>query len=140
MLDIKTRFTDLAHRLQHQRAMARSLSKGGAVAHCAPAELADPGAGSDGPPLVDAELVQLHVRVIALENLVIAMLATQSDQQLDFAREMANYIAPRPGFTPHSLTVRAAAEMNSLLERAARFRRGPPSPSAADTDIARRDL
>jgi hypothetical protein len=127
MLDIKPAFTDLAHRLQHQTALARSQSKGGAVAHSEPRELAPEGKGSDAPPLVETELVQLHIRVIALENLVIAMLAKGSDRSLDFAREMADYISPRPGFTPHRLTIGAAAEMNSLVERAGRFRRGPQS-------------
>ncbi len=122
MLDIKPGFADLAHRLQHQRAMARSRRKGEAVAHSELGELAAAGEkGSHAPPLADAELVQLRVRVIALENLMIAMLAKQPDGQLDFAREMANYISPRPGFTPHILTIRAAAEMNSVIERAARF-------------------
>lgn len=74
------------------------------------------------PPLTQAELVQLHIRVIALENLVIALLAQAPDCQLVLAREMATYITPRPGFTPHSLTIGAANEMLSLVNRAAPFR------------------
>jgi hypothetical protein len=127
MLDIKPDFTDLAHRLQHQRALERSQGRGGAAPEGELAESAPEAEGSDGPPLVDAELVQLHVRVIALENLVIAMLAKGSDRQLDFVRDMADYISPRPGYTPHRLTIGAAEEMNSLVERAGRFRRGPQS-------------
>ena len=127
MLDIEPDFMDPAHRLRHQRALARSLSKSGAAAHGEPAEPAPGGAGSDGPPLADAELVQLHIRVIALENLVIAMLAMGSDRQLELARGMADYISPRPGFTPHRLTIGAAEEMVRLVERAGRFRRGAPS-------------
>ena len=125
MLDIKPDFADLAHRLQHERAVARSQSKGGAAPQSELADSAPDAEGSDGLPLVDAELVQLHIRVHALENLVIAMLAKGSDRQLDFVRDMADYIAPRPGFTPHRLTIGAAEEMNSLVERAGRFRRGP---------------
>ena len=127
MLDIKPDFVDLAHRLQHQRALARSQSKGVAVDLSESAESAPGGEESDSPPLAEAELVQLHIRVIALENLVIAMLAKGSAQQLELAREMANYISPRPRFTPHRLTIGAAEEMNSLVERAGRFRRGPQS-------------
>jgi hypothetical protein len=78
--------------------------------------------GSEIPELRNAELVQLRVRVIALENLVIALLAGASDQQLYLAREMAAYISPRPGFTHHPLTVHGAAHMTDLVERAARFR------------------
>ena len=69
-----------------------------------------------------AEQTQLHVRVIALENLVIALLATSSDHQLDCAREMATYILPRAGATPHALTTHAAAEMLSIVQRAIHFR------------------
>jgi hypothetical protein len=90
------------------------------------------GAGPDGPqevripsdvtaavpPLGNAELVQLQVRMIALENLVIALLSQASPQQLDLVREMATYISPRPGFTPHPLTIHAAAQMLHLVERA----------------------
>jgi hypothetical protein len=67
-----------------------------------------------------AELVALHIRVIALENLVIFLLAAASDQQLELAREMAPYISPRPGFTPHPLTTHAVVDMIDLLERASR--------------------
>jgi hypothetical protein len=66
--------------------------------------------------------VQLRIRVIALENLLIALLANVSDRQLDLAREMAAYISPRPGYTPHSLTIQAAALMIDLIERAGQFR------------------
>ena len=74
------------------------------------------------PALTNAELVHLRVRVIALENLVIALLAEGSERQLAIAREMADYISPRPGFTQHPLTVHAAAQMNHSVERAQRFR------------------
>ena len=82
---------------------------------------------SDVPPLTNAELVQLQIRVIALENLVIALLAQAREPQLDLARDMAAYISPRPGFTPHRLTIHAAAEMISLVDRASKFRIWPPS-------------
>ena len=74
------------------------------------------------PPLSDAELVQLRVRVIALENIVIALLAQSPERQLELAREMAVYISPREGFTSHPMTMHAAAEMNSLVRRAGAFR------------------
>jgi hypothetical protein len=77
--------------------------------------------------VTNAELVQLRVRVIALENLVIALLAEAPDRQLDLARGMATYISPRTGFTPHPVTLRAADEMLSLVDRADRYpRRLPP--------------
>jgi hypothetical protein len=73
------------------------------------------------PALTNAEMVQLQVRVIALENLVIALLAESSEAQRELAHEMAAYISPRPGFTRHRLTVHAAAQMLHLVERAGQF-------------------
>lgn len=97
------------------------------------------GAGPDGPqtettvaedrvPMPEinaAELGALHIRVIALENLVISLLAAASDHQLEQAREMARYISPRSSFTQHPLTMHAADHMVDLVERASRFR--PPA-------------
>ncbi|KNZ32364.1 MAG: hypothetical protein AD742_11280 [Methylibium sp. NZG] len=86
---------------------------------------------STAPPLAEEaaerlrermEAEQLRVRVIALENLVIALLAQVPVEQLALARDMAGYISPRPGCTPHHLTLRAADEMRSLLDRATPFR------------------
>jgi hypothetical protein len=79
-------------------------------------------AQSEIPQLTNAELVPLRIRVIALENVVIALLAKATDRQLDLVREMAASISPRPRFTQHPLTVHAAAEMICLLERARHFR------------------
>ena len=42
------------------------------------------------PQLTNTELVQLRVRVIALENLVIALLSQASDRQLERFRRSAN--------------------------------------------------
>jgi len=86
------------------------------------------------PVLTNAELVHLRVRVIALENLVIALLAEGSEHQLAVAREMATYIFPRPGFTQHPLTIHAANQMIHSVERAQRFRqRDEPSVKLVET-------
>lgn len=76
-------------------------------------------------PLTNAELVQLRIRVIALENLIIALLAEAPNRQLILARGMATYISPRAGFTQHPITLRAADEMLSLVDRADRYLRPP---------------
>ena len=110
--------------LQRQRALSRWESEGGA-APCGPQ--IDPTSLDERlafPKSGDAELATLHSRVIALESLVTALLATASEQQLVLAREMATYISPRPGFTRHPLTTHAAAHMINLVERASRFRGG----------------
>lgn len=104
-----------------QRALARWENEGGAPARGQEGAFPDPGS-ADAPALTNAELSQLHIRVIALEGLVTALLAEATDRQLELAREMADYISPRPGFTPHPLTIRAATQMIDLLERACCFR------------------
>ena len=71
----------------------------------------------------DTELEQLRIRVVALENIVIALLATASVRQLGLVRKMAAHISPRPGFTQHWVAVHAAVELLSLVERAEPFRR-----------------
>lgn len=73
-------------------------------------------------PPDDTEEAPLRMRVIALENLVIALLADASDLQRAIAADMGDFISPRPGFTPHPLTLRAAEAMRSLLDGANRFR------------------
>lgn len=77
--------------------------------------------GTEGA-LSDTELEQLRIRIVALENIVIALLATASDGQVDLVRKMAAHISPRPGFTQHRVTMHAASEVLSLVGRAEPFR------------------
>lgn len=110
---------------QRQMVLARWDNEGGAGPDGPQEGIARREVLPDVPPLTNTELVLLRVRVIALENLVIAMLADASDRQLDHAREMAAYISPRPGATHHPLTMHAAADMIDLVERAQHFRIRP---------------
>ena len=120
--------TDLSDALQlRQRALSRWDNEGGAPLDGHHDSLTSIGSPSEIPPLSNTELVLLRVRVIALENLIIALLSASSEKQLQLVREMAAYISPRPGFTPHPLTIRASAEMIHLIERAAHFRDMTPS-------------
>lgn len=110
-------------RLRH-RVLSRWEGEGGAgpsgpQAPSGPAEHRDP-----APRMGEAELAALHIRVVGVENLVIALLATASDEQLKLAREMAAYISPRPGYTQHPVTIRAADHLTDLIQRAERFRAG----------------
>ena len=107
---------------QRQMALSRWDNEGGAGPGGPQGESVAAEAQSQTPALTNAELVQLRIRVIALENLVIALLADASERQLDLAREMAAYISPRPGSTHHPLTVHAAAQMIDFVERAGHFR------------------
>jgi hypothetical protein len=78
--------------------------------------------GVDIPDMTNAEIVHLRVRLIALENLMIAVLAAGSDRQRQMACDMAAIISPRPGFTHHPLTLKAANHMTDLVDRAVKFR------------------
>jgi hypothetical protein len=78
--------------------------------------------GVEIPDLTNVEIIHLRVRLIALENLMIDVLAEGSDRQRQMACDMAAYISPRSGFTPHLLTVKAADHMTYLVDRAAQFR------------------
>ncbi len=97
------------------RTLSRWDNEGGSVA-------AAPDPHPTIAALTSAELIQLRIRTIALENMLIAVLAEGSDRQLAVAREMAEYIAPRPGFTHHPLTIEAGRHMTSLVDRAVHFR------------------
>ncbi len=68
--------------------------------------------------LTNAELVQLQVRVIALENLVIALLSGAKDETRNIALGLAADIYPRDTSTPHPLTIHAAELMVHMVERA----------------------
>ena len=99
-----------------RRALSRWDNEGGALAQVVPDEVAA------SRELTNTELVQLRIRVIALENLMIAVLAEGSEQQRQTARDMAALITPRPGYTQHPLTVHAADHINDLVARADRYR------------------
>jgi hypothetical protein len=125
MSDVKP--DSLASSLQRQMALSRWDNEGGA-GPCGPQQGPIPEeAKFDVPDLTNAELVQLRVRVIALENLVISLLAAATDRELDLARQMAAFISPRPGFTHHPLTIHAATQMIDIVDRAGHFRAVKPS-------------
>lgn len=101
----------------HDRAIGRWENEGGSFTSLHEHQMPTV-AGEIG----DAEAGNLRVRLIALENLVIALLAGAPEDQSALVREMAAYISPRPGATPHRLTVEAARNMLSLVERAAHYK------------------
>jgi hypothetical protein len=100
---------------QRQAALSKWDDEGGAASRLPEVPFAI-------PDLTNVELVQLRVRVIALENLVITLLAEASDRQLERIREMAAYISPRPGSAQHPLTTHAATQMLNLVDRARHYR------------------
>jgi hypothetical protein len=94
----------------------------GGAGPCGPKESTTGLAPSEVPALTNTELVQLRIRVIALENIVMALLSDAPEHQHDRVRSMAAQISPRPGMTPHPLTTQAASQMIELVERAAHVR------------------
>ncbi len=103
---------------RQQLALLRWENEGGSQSDDAPHQPAHP--FPSVPALGNAELVQLQIRVIALENLVVALLADGSHAQLEKARAMASSISPRPG-VEHRLTAHATAQMAHLARRAMRL-------------------
>lgn len=95
------------------RALSRWDNEGGAIATTPQVDV---------PSLTPAELVQMRIRVIAVENVLIAVLAEGSDRQRQVAHDMATYIAPRPGASHHALTIEAGKHMTALVDRAVHFR------------------
>lgn len=71
----------------------------------------------------DAEAANIRVRLIALENIIVALLANGAEDRLELIREMAEFISPRPGMTPHRLTIEAARNMLAIIERAEHYRK-----------------
>ena len=104
-----------------QRALARWESEGGKTLSLDSPRV-ESAEQTQIPEMTNAEIVALRVRVIAMENVLISLLATAPDHQLKLIREMADYISPRPGFTPHPLTIHAAEHMVDLVDRSTRFR------------------
>lgn len=101
----------------HDGAIGRWENEGGDTAGLHPHER-----GSVVGSIGDVEDGNLRVRLVALENIVVALLAGAPDSQSLMVREMAGYISPRPGATPHRLTIEAARNMVALVERAARYK------------------
>lgn len=100
-----------------QRALSRWDNEGGALANAA----TQPSPATTTTPFSDAELIHLRVRVIALENIVIALLATGTVRQQTLASEMADMIRPREGAVSHPLTTEAASLIDGLVARSRHF-------------------
>ncbi len=106
-----------------QRALSRWESEGGTITAFDKAG-AESALRAAIPEMTGAEFVALRVRMIALENLMIALLATATERQLELVREMAGFIYPRAGFTSHPLTIHAAEHMMDLVKRSSHFHPG----------------
>jgi hypothetical protein len=68
-------------------------------------------------------MVCLRSRVIALENIVVAMLAGGSHDQRAIVHDMAMFVRPPLDAVQDRLTMHAADLMDHLTDRATRFAR-----------------
>lgn len=112
----------LTNRIQLRKALSRWENEGGfdghEIVHCP-----DGTSGQTEVNLTNAELVQMQIRIIALESLVTALLAGAPDGVTELARKLADCISPRAGCTPHHLTLHATSQMVHITQRSELFRR-----------------
>jgi hypothetical protein len=120
---------------QRQKALARWDNEGGAGPDGPQSQSGSGNGDNAAVPMTNTELVQLRIRVIALENLLIAVLAEGSGRQIELAVEMAKHISPRPGFTRHPLTIQAASHMLSLVERSGYLKSPQAAPEFAKQQL-----
>lgn len=99
-------------------ALSRWDNEGDVTAHGVWMTPIAPDAAPPIPDMSQAEIGLLHVRVIALENLVVALLAGASSTQLQRAHDLAETILPQQGCTLQPLTVHAVTHMEYLVRRA----------------------
>lgn len=102
--------------LQLKKAISRWENEGGADADEVARE-SESSTDRSHVELTNAELVQMQIRIIALENLVTALFAGAPEAVATLARELADCISPRAGHTAHHLTVHAASHMLHLIRR-----------------------
>jgi hypothetical protein len=107
----------------HRRAIARWENDGGTASDWQHAPNGTRKQATVLGAIGDAETVNIRVRLIAIENIIVALLAEAPDERLDLIREMAEFISPRAGMTPHRLTIEAAHNMLAIVERAEHYRR-----------------
>lgn len=103
--------------LLRQRALSRWDNEGGAGSDGSQMELAETGDQDRVMRTDAAELAALHIRVIALESLVVALLAGGSDRQIEQARSVAQSIVSRQGAEPDELARHAAIHSAGLIDR-----------------------
>lgn len=74
------------------------------------------------PVITNDDLVALRVRVIALENILIAVLAEGSEAQRQTARDMSDVLSTPRDVWSDPLTIRAAHHMVGVIHRACHAR------------------
>lgn len=82
---------------------------------------------AEPPPVTTVEWDHLRFRVVALENLLIALMADGPLPRLDRLREMARHVAPRRGSAEHPVSQFAAVQIIHMVERARHVKKHPPA-------------
>jgi hypothetical protein len=80
---------------------------------------------SEPPPVTWVEWDHLRFRVIALEKMLVAVLAEGTFSRLDRFREMTHSLAQRKGCVEHPLNLLSAAQIVHLVEQARRMKKHP---------------
>jgi hypothetical protein len=106
----------------HRRVIGRWENEGGSVRNWHRDTPVEEHSITVAGEIGDAEAANTRVRLIAIENIIVALLADAPDDRLELIREMATFISPRPSKTPHRLTVEAARNMLAIVERAEHYR------------------
>ena len=106
----------------HRLAVGRWENEGGAISAWRHEGRAPENYATVAGEIGDAETANIRVRLIAIENILVALLADAPEDRIELVREMAQFISPRPGMTPHRLTIEAARNMLAIVERAEHYR------------------
>ncbi len=107
---------------QRQTALARWDNEGGAGPDGPHQQGEAGGACWDKTTPTDVELAHLRIRVMALENLIVTLLANAADGQRDRARDMAINIDQSAASTRYPPTTTVATGMFDLIEQAEHLR------------------
>lgn len=79
------------------------------------------GRKAESAALGESERVQLRIRLIAMESVLITLLSKASAPQLELARDMASYVSPRRASTRRHMT-HTATQICRLVWRAGQIR------------------
>lgn len=80
------------------------------------------GRKAESAALGESERVQLRIRLIAMESVLITLLSKASAPQLELARDMASYVSPRRASTRRHMTIHTATQIRRLVWRAGQIR------------------
>lgn len=118
---------ELSRAMLSQSALLRWDGEGGAGPDGPQTELAEAHDWQRAPQNEATELAALQVRIVALESLVVALLAGGSDRQIEQARLMVQSIVPRQACAGNVPAMHAAIQCAGLVDRGGHLHDAAPS-------------